>query len=54
MTGGDIPLSILEGTEPAVNASIDGGGSVPLLVDTGSSGLVVPYTDLGYELFHAA
>jgi len=30
-----------------VNASIDGGSSVPLLVDTGSSGLVVPYTDLG-------
>jgi hypothetical protein len=42
-----IPLSVLEGTEPAVNASINGGQEVPLLVDTGSSGLVVPYTDLG-------
>jgi hypothetical protein len=46
-TGGTIPLTVLEGTEPAVNASIDGGSSVPLLVDTGSGGLVVPYTDLG-------
>jgi hypothetical protein len=51
LTGGTIPLTVLEGTEPAVNASIDGGGSVPLLVDTGSSGLVVPYTDLGSNFF---
>jgi hypothetical protein len=51
LTGGTIPLTVLEGTEPAVNASIDGGGSVPLLVDTGSSGLVVPYTDLGSNVF---
>jgi hypothetical protein len=43
----DIPLTVLEDTEPSVNASIDGAGSVPLLVDTGSSGLVIPYTDLG-------
>jgi hypothetical protein len=42
-----IPLTVLEGTEPAVNASIDGGSSVPLLVDTGSAGLVVPWQDLG-------
>ena len=51
LTGGTIPLTVLEGTEPAVNASIDGGSSVPLLVDTGSSGLVVPYTDLGSNFF---
>src|SRR5277367_2403114 len=38
-TGASIPLTVLEGTEPAVNASIDGGSSVPLLVDTGSAGL---------------
>jgi hypothetical protein len=50
-TGGTIPLSVLEGTEPAVNASIGGGDSVPLLVDTGSGGLVVPYTDLGNNWF---
>jgi hypothetical protein len=42
-----IPLTVLEGTEPAVNASIDNGGSVPLLVDTGSAGLVIPWQDLG-------
>src|ERR1700753_2474496 len=29
-TGGTIPLSLLEGTEPAVNATIGGGDSVPL------------------------
>jgi PE-PGRS C-terminal aspartyl peptidase-like domain len=42
-----IPLTVLEDTEPAVNATVAGGSSVPLLVDTGSSGLVIPYTDLG-------
>jgi hypothetical protein len=50
-TGGTIPLTVLEGTEPAVNASIDNGSSVPLLVDTGSGGLVIPYTDLGSNFF---
>ncbi len=36
------------GTEPTVNAAIDGSSTtVPLLVDTGSSGLVIPSTDLG-------
>jgi hypothetical protein len=50
-TGGTIPLTVLEGTEPAVNASIAGGSSVPLLVDTGSGGLVIPYTDLGSNFF---
>jgi hypothetical protein len=51
LTGGTIPLTVLEGTEPAVNASIGGGDSVPLLVDTGSGGLVIPYTDLGDNWF---
>src|SRR3984957_17183280 len=51
LTGGTIPLTLLEGTEPAVNASIGGGDPVQLLVDTGSSGLVVPYTDLGDNIF---
>jgi hypothetical protein len=47
-TGASLPLTVLEGTEPAVYATIDGGStSVPLLVDTGSSGLVLPYTDFG-------
>ncbi len=44
----DLPITVFEGTEPTVNAAIDGGTtSVPLLVDTGSSGLVIPDTDLG-------
>src|ERR1700733_10118796 len=51
LTGGTIPLTVLEGTEPAVNASIDGADPASLLVDTGSSGLVVPYTDLGDNIF---
>jgi hypothetical protein len=47
-TGASLPLTVLEGTEPAVYATIDGSStSVPLLVDTGSSGLVLPYTDFG-------
>jgi hypothetical protein len=50
-TGGTIPLTVLEGTEPAVYATIGSGDSVPLLVDTGSGGLVVPYTDLGDNWF---
>src|SRR3984957_17216011 len=41
-----IPLSVLEDTEPAVNVSVDGGSSLPMLVDTGSSGLVIPWEDL--------
>jgi hypothetical protein len=50
--GGTIPLTVLEGTEPAVYATIDGGSTaVPLLVDTGSSGLVIPLTDLGSDPF---
>jgi hypothetical protein len=46
----DLPITVLDNppTEPAVYASIDGSTtSVPLLVDTGSSGLVIPLTDLG-------
>jgi hypothetical protein len=42
----DIPLTVAEGTEPTVQATVD-GASTTLLVDTGSSGLVIPYTDLG-------
>jgi hypothetical protein len=43
----DLPITIQEATEPTVQASVDGGTTLPVLVDTGSSGLVVPYTDLG-------
>ena len=48
----DLPLTVLEGTEPTVQATIDGSStSVPLLIDTGSSGLVIPDTDLGSNFF---
>ncbi len=40
-----VPISIAESTEPTVGATVDGAGST-LLVDTGSSGLVVPLTTL--------
>ncbi len=43
----DIPITMQEVTEPTVQATIDGSASQTLLVDTGSSGLVIPYQDLG-------
>ena len=42
----DIPIAVQEDTEPTVQASIEGGSDQTLLVDTGSSGLVIPATDL--------
>jgi hypothetical protein len=44
-----VPLSIYQTTEPIVNASVNGGQSVPLLVDTGSTGLVIPLQDIGLQ-----
>jgi len=41
----DLPITIQEATEPTVGATVDGAGTT-LLVDTGSSGLVVPITAL--------
>lgn len=41
------PLSVFAGTEPLVNASVGTGSAVPLLVDTGSEGLVIPFTKVG-------
>ena len=32
-----------------VNISVNGGRSVPVIVDTGSSGLVIPITDIGLQ-----
>jgi PE-PGRS family protein with aspartyl peptidase-like domain len=45
----DLPINVYDtpATEPAVQATVDGGPSVPVLVDTGSSGLVIPWQDLG-------
>jgi hypothetical protein len=47
----DIPITVQEDTEPTVQAAIGSGPDQTLLVDTGSSGLVVPYTDLGSNFF---
>ncbi|ORW87543.1 hypothetical protein AWB92_23880 [Mycobacterium sp. IEC1808] len=41
------PLTVFAGTEPLVNASVGTGSAVPLLVDTGSAGLVIPFTKVG-------
>jgi hypothetical protein len=48
----DLPISVKEGTEPTVQATIDGTTNT-LLVDTGSSGLVIPWEDLGSNPFTA-
>jgi hypothetical protein len=42
----NIPITMQEVTEPTVQATVD-GQSTTLLVDTGSSGLVIPWQDLG-------
>jgi hypothetical protein len=42
----DIPLTVQEGTEPTVDVSVDGSTAEPTLVDTGSSGLLVPINNL--------
>jgi hypothetical protein len=42
----DLPITMQEDTEPTVQASIDGTSNT-LLVDTGSSGLVIPWDALG-------
>lgn len=41
------PLTLYGGGEPLVNASVGGGVPVPLLVDTGSTGLVIPFQNAG-------
>lgn len=46
-TSATVPLTMYAKTEPIVQASVGGGGSIPLLVDTGSTGLVVPFQDVG-------
>jgi hypothetical protein len=43
---GDIPITMQEGTEPTVLVSVDGSTPEATLVDTGSSGLLVPINDL--------
>ncbi len=47
VTNGQVPLKIYGGIEPIVYASVNGGPSVPLLVDTGSTGMVLPLRYVG-------
>jgi len=44
---GSVKLSMYNGTEPIVEISINGGPKVKVLVDTGSSGLVVTGSSVG-------
>ncbi|EPQ46177.1 PE family protein [Mycobacterium sp. 012931] len=51
-TGSPVNASVplyLDNNFPAVNVSINGGPSVPVLLDTGSAGLVVPIWDIGLQ-----
>jgi PE family len=48
LVNGTVPLQ-MDGTTPLVNLSVNGGPSVPLLVDTGSTGLVIPLRDIGLQ-----
>ena len=45
-----IPITVAEDTESTVQSTVD-GASTTLLVDSGSSGLVIPDTDLGSNFF---
>ena len=45
-TGG-VSMQMYQTTEPVVDISVNGGPSVPVLVDTGSTGLVIPLRDVG-------
>jgi len=49
----DIPITIQEDTEPTVQATVAGSPDQTLLVDTGSSGLVIPWENLGSNDFTA-
>lgn len=43
-----VPLS-MDGNFPMVGVSVNGGQTVPVLLDTGSAGLVVPFWDVGWQ-----
>lgn len=45
--GRTISMPTIEGTEPVVNLSVNGATSGPILVDTGSRGLVMQIKDIG-------
>jgi hypothetical protein len=48
-TNASVPLTVSNITEPTINLSVNGGKTIPVLVDTGSEGLVVPLKDIGLQ-----
>ncbi|MFW3112424.1 PE family protein [Mycobacterium haemophilum DSM 44634] len=44
-----VPLQVNNVTEPVTNISVNGGPNVLVLVDTGSTGLVIPLWDIGIQ-----
>jgi hypothetical protein len=48
-TTGTVPLQMNATTEPVVDISVSGGRDVPVVFDTGSNGLVIPWYDLGLQ-----
>ncbi len=44
-----VPLQVNGTTEPVVDISVSGGADIPVEVDTGSDGLVIPWYDLGLQ-----
>lgn len=45
-----VPLDVYNTTEPLVNIVMGGNGAeIPVVVDTGSNGLVVPWYDIGWQ-----
>jgi hypothetical protein len=46
---GTVALQMKNVTEPVINISVNGGPTVPVLVDTGSAGLVVGLQDIGLK-----
>ena len=43
------PITVQQGTEPIVDVAVNGGAATPVLVDTGSNGLVIPIQDVGLQ-----
>jgi hypothetical protein len=46
---GSVPLSVFNTTEPLAYIAVNGGPYVPVLVDTGSTGLVIPWWQIGLQ-----
>jgi hypothetical protein len=50
LDGRTIPMPTVAGTEPVVNISVNGAASAPVVVDTGSQGLIVQMNQVGGPL----